>query len=105
MNFTFEQYEESAQFIFEMTTYYENVKNAVTHAPDEQELNEYLDAQKVYRVKHILLKTVDDSGELLADSAVSEKKIQAEDLRAVGTRLIRLKADLVVSNRKSEQLA
>ena len=34
--------EKSAQFIFEMTTYYENVKNAVTHAPDEQELNEYL---------------------------------------------------------------
>ena len=72
--------EESAQFIFEMTTYYENVKNAVTHAPDEQELNEYLDAQKVYRVKHILLKTVDDSKQPLPDDQAAQKRAQAEDL-------------------------
>ena len=69
--------EESAQFIFEMTTYYENVKNAVTHAPDEQELNEYLDAQKVYRVKHILLKTVDDSKQPLPDDQAAQKRAQA----------------------------
>ena len=72
--------EKSAQFIFEMTTYYENVKNAVTHAPDEQELNEYLDAQKVYRVKHILLKTVDDSKQPLPDDQAAQKRAQAEDL-------------------------
>ena len=72
--------DEGVRFIFEMTPYYDNVKSAVTHEPDGQELAEYLDAQKVYRVKHILLKTVDDSKQPLADDVIAQKKAQAEDL-------------------------
>ena len=72
--------DESFEFIFSMDHYYSNVLEAATHDPSPEELEDYLTSKGVFRVKHILLKTVDDSGELLADSAVSEKKIQAEDL-------------------------
>lgn len=72
--------DDSVRFIFELTPYYDNVKDAVTHEPDEQELSEYLAAQKVYRVKHILLKTVDDSRQPLADDVIAQKRAQAEDL-------------------------
>lgn len=72
--------DDSVRFIFELTPYYDNVKDAVTHEPDEQELSEYLAAQKVYRVKHILLKTVDDSRQPLADDVIAQKRAQTEDL-------------------------
>ncbi len=72
--------EDGTRFIFEMTPYYENVLDAVTHDPDGQELSEYLDSLKVYRVKHILLKTVDDSRQPLPEDQTAEKKAQAEDL-------------------------
>ena len=72
--------DEGARFIFEMTPYYENVRGAVTHQPDEQELNEYLDSLKVYRVKHILLKTVDDDRQPLPEDQIAEKKTQADTL-------------------------
>lgn len=69
--------EEGVEFIFEMNAYHENMYNAVTHAPSEAELNEYL-----YRVKHILIKTVDDSRQPLPEDQIAEKKAQAEDLLA-----------------------
>ena len=59
--------------------YYENVMAALTHDPDEQELDEYLDAQGVFAVKHILLKTTDDSNQPLPDDQIAAKKAQAED--------------------------
>lgn len=69
--------EEGVEFIFEMNAYHENMYNAVTHAPSEAELNEYL-----YRVKHILIKTVDDNRQPLPEDQIAEKKAQAEDLLA-----------------------
>lgn len=66
-----------SEFVFAMNTYYNNVLEAVTHEPSEAELNEYL-----YRVKHILLKTVDDSRQPLPEDQAAEKKAQAEDLLA-----------------------
>ncbi len=67
----------SAEFIFAMNTYYNNVLDATTHEPSTEELNGYL-----YRVKHILLKTVDDNRQPLADDVVAGKKAQAEDVLA-----------------------
>lgn len=69
--------DESIQFIFEMNYYYENLYNAVTHEPSTDELNGYL-----YRVKHILVKTVDDSMTPLPEEEIAGKKTQAEDLLA-----------------------
>lgn len=66
-----------SEFVFAMNTYYNNVLEAVTHEPSEAELNEYL-----YRVKHILLKTVDDNRQPLPEDQIAEKKAQAEDLLA-----------------------
>ena len=62
--------------------YYNNVLAALTHDPDELELEEYLNAQDFYRVKHILLKTVDDSRQPLPDDEIAEKRAQAESLLA-----------------------
>lgn len=62
--------------------YYNNVLSALTHEPDELELEEYLDAQDFYRVKHILLKTVDDNRQPLPDDEIAEKRAQAESLLA-----------------------
>lgn len=70
----------SARYIFSLNTYYYNVLEAVTHEPSEEELNALLAEQKVYRVKHILLKTVDDSKQPLAEDVIAQKKTQAEDL-------------------------
>lgn len=72
----------SAEFIFAMDTYYNNVMDATTHAPSEQELADYMAEQGVYRVKHILLKTVDDDNQPLPDDQIAEKKAQADDLLA-----------------------
>lgn len=71
-----------AEFIFAMNTYYDNVLDAVTHEPTDQEFEEYLAGEKVYRVKHILLKTVDDNRQPLPDDQVAEKRAKAEDLLA-----------------------
>lgn len=73
---------DSAEFLFAMDAYYNNVLDATTHAPSEQELADYMDEQGVYRVKHILLKTVDDANQPLPDDQIAEKKAQADDLLA-----------------------
>lgn len=74
--------DESLQFIFSTNAYYQNVLDAATHAPSEQELADYMAEQGVYRVKHILLKTVDDEQQPLSDDVIAEKRAQAEDLLA-----------------------
>lgn len=72
--------EESINALTLSNAYYENVMAALTHDPDEQELDEYLDAQGVFAVKHILLKTTDDSNQPLPEEEVAAKKTQAEEL-------------------------
>ncbi|MBD5084242.1 MAG: hypothetical protein HDT33_04050 [Clostridiales bacterium] len=63
--------------------YYDNVMAALTHEPDEQELDEYLDSLGVFAVKHILLMTVDQTTqEALPDDEIAAKKSQADDLLA-----------------------
>lgn len=75
--------DESAEFIFAMNTYYANVLEAATHEPSAQELDEYLDSQGVFAVKHILLMTVDQTTqEALTDDEIAGKKALAEDLLA-----------------------
>ena len=74
--------DDSANFIFSITAYYNNVLDATTHEPSEAELEEYIVSKGAYRVKHILLKTVDDSRQPLPEDQIAAKKTQAEDLLA-----------------------
>lgn len=74
--------DESIDYLSLADAYYDNVLNAVTHEPSGQELADFISEAGVFRVKHILLKTVDDSNQPLADDAVAEKKAQADDLLA-----------------------
>lgn len=71
--------DQSIQYLFLADAYYDNMLDAVTHEPSEAELEEYIIAQGLYRVKHILLKTVDDNRQPLADDQIAAKKAQAED--------------------------
>ena len=70
----------SLEYLYLADAYYDNMLAAVTHEPDEQELQEYIDSEGVYRVKHILLKTVDDNRKPLSDDVSAGKRTQAEDL-------------------------
>lgn len=74
--------DESAEFIFSMDAYYDNVLEAATHEPSAEELDQYIADQGVFSVKHILLKTTDDSNQLLSDEEVAKKKATADDLLA-----------------------
>lgn len=74
--------DESAEFIFAMNAYYNNVLEAATHEPSAEELDGYLDSKGVFAVKHILLKTVDDSNQPLSEDTIAGKKAQAEDVLA-----------------------
>lgn len=73
---------DSAEFLFAMDAYYNNVLDAATHAPTDAELDQYLADQGVFAVKHILLKTTDDSNQPLPDEDAAAKKTTAEDLLA-----------------------
>lgn len=87
----------SIEYLYLADAYYNNMLAALTHEPSEEELQEYIDAQGAYRVKHILLKTVDDNRQPLADDVIAEKKAQAEDLlaqlQAVGAQSLEKKFD------------
>jgi len=72
----------SIEYLALADAYYENILGAATHEPNEQELEQYLADQGAFCVKHILLKTVDDSDQPLAEDKIAEKKAQAEDLLA-----------------------
>ena len=74
--------DESIDYLSLADAYYDNVLNAVTHEPSGQELADFINEAGVFRVKHILLKTVDDSNQPLADDVVAGKKAQADDLLA-----------------------
>lgn len=72
--------DESIQYLLLHTAYYQNVLDAATHEPGAEELEEYLDSKGVFAVKHILLKTVDDSNQPLSEDQVAKKKELAEHL-------------------------
>ena len=73
---------QTLRFILELNSYYENLLDAVTHEPSEQELKEYLDDQGIFYVKHILLKTTDGQDQPLSDEEIAGKKTLADDLLA-----------------------
>lgn len=73
---------QTLRFILELNPYYENLLDAVTHEPGEEELKEYLDDQGIFYVKHILLKTTDDREQPLSDEEIAGKKALADDLLA-----------------------
>ena len=72
----------TSELIFSISIYYDNLLDAATHEPTEQELADYIAGTGDYRVKHILLKTVDDDNAPLPDDEIAAKKAQAEDLLA-----------------------
>ena len=72
--------DQSIQYLYLANAYYDNMLAAVTHEPSQQELEDYLDSSKIYRVKHILLKTVDDDRKPLPDDEIAAKKARAEEL-------------------------
>ena len=81
--------DESMEYIFTMEAYYQNLLDAMVPTATEEMLNNY-----VYQAKHILLLTVDMSGQpvqqedgsyaypSLDEETIAEKKAQAEDLLA-----------------------
>lgn len=72
--------DQSIQYLYLANAYYDNMLAAVTHEPSQEELEDYLDSSKIYRVKHILLKTVDDDHKPLPDDEIAAKKARAEEL-------------------------
>ena len=74
--------EESTELLFAMNSYYENVYNALTHDPSEEELQDFILGKGAYRVKHILIKTVDDSRNPLSDDEIQAAHDKAEELLA-----------------------
>ena len=69
--------DQSIQYLYLANAYYDNMLAAVTHEPSQEELEDYLDSSKIYRVKHILLKTVDDERKPLPDDEIAAKKARA----------------------------
>ena len=72
--------DQSIQYLYLANAYYDHMLAAVTHEPSQEELEDYLDSSKIYRVKHILLKTVDDERKPLPDDEIAAKKARAEEL-------------------------
>lgn len=72
--------DDSINVLILSNAYYDNLLAALTHEPDAQELDEYLDSLGVFAVKHILLKNTDDNDQPLSDEALAEKKALADDL-------------------------
>ena len=81
--------DETMEFIFSVTQYYDNLLNALTEVPTQDELNSY-----AYQAKHILLLTVDMEGTptlqedgsyaypSLDEDTIAEKRALADDLLA-----------------------
>ena len=80
--------DETMEFIYSVTDYYDNLLHTLTSAPTQDELNQY-----VYQAKHILLITMDmDDTPTVQDGAyvypsldeetIAEKKALADDLLA-----------------------
>lgn len=73
--------DESLNYIASYSYYYENLLGTIPQ-PTEEELQNYLDGQGLFYVKHILLKTTDDQDQPLSDDEIAEKKTLADDLLA-----------------------
>lgn len=71
---------ETVELLLSTNTYYQNLMEASTHEPSEQELAGYITDSNIYRVKHILFSTLDDNREPLPDDQIAEKRAQAEDV-------------------------
>ena len=83
----FDLSDETMEFIYSVADYYDNLLNALTTQPTQDELNNY-----VYHAKHILLLTVDLEGTptvqedgsyaypSLDEETIAEKKALADDL-------------------------
>lgn len=80
--------DETMEFIYSVSDYYDNLLHTLTSAPTQDELNQY-----VYQAKHILLLTVDMDGTptvqdgayvypSLDEETIAEKKALADDLLA-----------------------
>ena len=80
--------DETMEFIYSVSDYYDNLLHTLTSAPTPDELNQY-----VYQAKHILLLTVDMDGTptvqdgayvypSLDEETIAEKKALADDLLA-----------------------
>lgn len=78
--------DETMEFIYSVSDYYDNLLHTLTSAPTQDELNQY-----VYQAKHILLLTVDMGGTptvqdgayvypSLDEETIAEKKALADDL-------------------------
>ena len=78
--------DETMEFIYSVSDYYDNLLHILTSAPTQDELNQY-----VYQAKHILLLTVDMDGTptvqdgayvypSLDEETIAEKKALADDL-------------------------
>ena len=73
--------DEGMNYIATYSYYYENLLDTIP-VPTAEELQEYLDTQGMFYVKHILLMTVDDSYQPLPEDEIAGKKAQAEELLA-----------------------
>ena len=80
--------DETMEFIYSVSDYYDNLLHTLTSAPTQDELNQF-----VYQAKHILLLTVDMDGTptvqdgayvypSLDEETIAEKKALADDLLA-----------------------
>lgn len=86
--------DETMEFIFAVDSYYNNLLQALTGDPTQEDLDAYLSDNGIFSVKHILLMTVDPAGTpeaqengsyaypSLDEETVAEKKALAEDLLA-----------------------
>lgn len=72
--------EETFLYIAENNYMFTNYAEKFMGEPAQADLEQYVADQKIYRVKHILLKTVDDSQQPLSDDEIAGKRAQAEDL-------------------------
>lgn len=72
--------DDSIRYLSLSDAYYENVMAAAVQEPSQQELDEYIDAQGVFAVKHILLKTVGGDNQPLSEDQIAKKKELAEHL-------------------------
>lgn len=74
--------EENFRYVAESSYLFTNYADHLLGEPTDADLEQYVADYGIFSVKHILLKTVDDSNEPLEDSVIAEKKAQADSLLA-----------------------
>ena len=84
----FDLTDETIEFIFSVTQYYDNLLAALTQDPTQEQLEQYISDNGIFSVKHILLQTTDedvtdDQGNTTtAADYNAQQKALAEDLLA-----------------------